>query len=93
MREAVVDDHSSLTRRPTALLVDRYEPVHLCQRVPHWHLAREPELAPLDKLLEDDVLVQRVTTDLIRRYPHSAHQGRHAPPGAVILRMRVVQPL
>ncbi len=30
---------------------------------------------------------------LIRRYPHSAHQGRHAPPGAVILRMRVVQPL
>jgi transposase, IS5 family len=51
----------------------------------------EPELAQLDRLLDDDVLFTRVKADLARRYPNSARLGRHSTPVEVILRMLVVK--
>ena len=75
------------------MIVDRYEPVNLFKLVPQLQLEMEPELAALDKLLDDDALFQRVKADLIRRYPHSARKGRRSTPVEVILRILVVQHL
>src|SRR3712207_5260553 len=75
------------------MIVDRYDPVNLFQLVPQLQLEMEPELAALDKLLDDDVLFQRVKADLLRRYPHSGRKGRRSTPVEVILRMFAVQHL
>jgi transposase, IS5 family len=53
----------------------------------------EPELAQLDRLLDDDVLFEQVKADLTRRYPNSGKLGRHSTPVEVILRMLVVKRL
>jgi IS5 family transposase len=75
------------------MIIDRYDPVNLFNLVPQLQLEMEPELAALDKLLDDDVLFQRVKADLIRRYPQSAHKGRRSTPVEVILRTLAVQHL
>jgi IS5 family transposase len=56
-------------------------------------MAMEPGLAQLDRLLDDDVLFQRVKADLRRRAPHTATRGRPPTPVEVILRMLVVKRL
>jgi hypothetical protein len=38
----------------------RYDPMDPCARVPTLSLAMEPVLAQLDRLVDDDVLFQRV---------------------------------
>src|SRR6266542_3503447 len=53
----------------------------------------EPELAALDRLLDDDLLFQQVKADLARRHPRSAARGRPSTPVEVILRMLVVRRL
>jgi IS5 family transposase len=53
----------------------------------------EPELRELDCLLDDDLLVRQVKTDLARRRPHSLTGGRHSTPVEVILRLLVVKRL
>jgi IS5 family transposase len=75
------------------MIVDRYEPVNLFELVPKLKLEMEPELAQLDRLLEDEVLLARVKADLARRYPNSKRLGRHSTPVEVILRMLVVKRL
>jgi IS5 family transposase len=75
------------------MIVDRYDPVNLFRLVPQLQLGMEPELAALDRLLEDDVLFRRVKADLLRRYPQSACKGRRSTPVEVILRMLAVQHL
>jgi transposase, IS5 family len=75
------------------MIIDRYDPVNLFRLVPQLQLEMEPELAALDKLLDDDVLFQRVKADLSRRYPQSARRGRPSTPVEVILRMLAVQHL
>ena len=42
------------------MLRDRYALVDLFALVPAWELRFEPELAELDRLLEDDLLFQQV---------------------------------
>jgi hypothetical protein len=42
-------------------------------------------LRDLDRLLDDDEIVQRVKADLARRAPHSLTRGRPATPVEVIL--------
>ena len=49
------------------MLRDRYTPVDLFALVSAWQLRFEPELAELDRLLEDDLLFQQVKADLARR--------------------------
>jgi IS5 family transposase len=75
------------------MIVDRYDPINLFELVPKLKLEFEPELAQLDRLLDDDVLFERVKADLSRRYPNSRKLGRHSTPVEVILRMLVVKRL
>jgi len=75
------------------MIIDRYHPVNLFELVPKLRLEMEPELAALDHLLDDDVLLQRVKADLARRYPNTLTCGRHSTPVEVLLRMLVVKRL
>ena len=75
------------------MLRDRYAPVQLFDLVPALQLRFEPELAELDRLLDDDQLFQQVKTDLARRRPHTLQTGRPSTPVEVILRLLVVQHL
>jgi IS5 family transposase len=75
------------------MIVDRYDPVNLFVCVPKLHADFEPELRELDRLLEDDGILQRVKADLARRYPHSLTRGRHSTPVEAILRLLVVKRL
>jgi IS5 family transposase len=75
------------------MLRDRYTPVDLFALVPALELRFEPELAELDRLLEDDQLFQQVKTDLSRRRPHTTQTGRPSTPVEAILRLLVIQHL
>ncbi len=75
------------------MITDRYDPMNLFDLVPKLSLEMDPELAALDKLLDDDVLFQRVKDDLARRYPKSLTRGRNSTPVEVVLRMLVVRRL
>ena len=75
------------------MIVDRYPPVNLFEIVPKRLVDFEPELRELDRLLEDDVLFERVKADLARRARHSWSRGRPSTPVEVILRMLVVKRL
>jgi hypothetical protein len=58
------------------MIVDRYDPINLFEElVPKLNLEMEPELAQLDRLLEDDVLFEQIKVDLARRYPNSRGSG------------------
>ncbi|MDQ5827383.1 MAG: ISNCY family transposase [Chloroflexota bacterium] len=75
------------------MIVDRYAPVNLFELVPKLVAEFEPELRELDRLLEDDGILQRVKAALARRYPHSLTRGRHSTPVEAILRLLVVKRL
>src|SRR5918912_1004539 len=75
------------------MLRDRYSPVDLFALVPALALRFEPEMAELDRLLEDDNLFQQVKADLSRRRPHTLETGRPSTPVEVILRLLVIQHL
>src|SRR5919206_2125646 len=75
------------------MIVDRYDPVDLFALVPKLMADFEPELRELDRLLDDDGILQRVKADLARRHPHSLTRGRHSTPVEAILRLLVVKRL
>lgn len=75
------------------MIVDRHDPINLFEMIPKLKLEFEPELAQLDRLLDDDVLFERVKADLCRRCPNSERLGRRSTPVEVILRMLVVKRL
>lgn len=76
------------------MIVDRYDPINLLEElVPKLALEFEPELAELDRLLDDDKLFKLLKADLLKRYPNSGRLGRHSTPVEVILRMLVVKRL
>src|SRR6478609_5012997 len=75
------------------MLRDRSVPVDLFALVPALELRFEPELAELDRLLEDDQIFQQVKGDLSRRRPHTTETGRPSTPVEVVLRLLVVQHL
>ena len=75
------------------MIVDRYDPVNLFELVPKLKLEMDPELAELDRLLEDDVLLEGARADLCKRHPNSKRLGRPSTPVEVILRMLVVKRL
>jgi transposase, IS5 family len=75
------------------MIVDRYDPVNLFALVPKLMADFEPELRELDRLLDDDAILQRVKADLARRRPHSLTRGRHSTPVEAILRLLVVKRL
>jgi transposase, IS5 family len=75
------------------MLRDRAAPVDLFALVPALELRFEPELAKLDRLLEDDELFDHVKADLSRRWPRTTVTGRPSTPVEVVLRMLVIQHL
>jgi transposase, IS5 family len=75
------------------MLRNRYAPLNLFDLVPQLSREMDPELSQLDRLLDDDILFQKVRADLLRRYPHTATRGRHSTPVEVLLRMLVVKRL
>src|SRR4051794_7198880 len=75
------------------MLRDRYEPVDLFAMAPQLALEFDPQLAQLDRLLDDDEIVARVRADLARRYPLTPVHGRRSTPVEVVLRMLVVMRL
>lgn len=75
------------------MLRDRAEPVDLFALVPALALRFEPELAELDRLLDDDHLFQQTKADLSRRHPHTLEAGRPSTPVKVLLRLLVIQHL
>src|SRR2546423_218505 len=80
-------------RRPVAMIRDRYDPMQLFELVPQLQLRFEPELAELDRLLDDDRLFQQVKADLARRWPKSPVTGRPGTPVEVVLRLLVIKHL
>ncbi len=75
------------------MLVDRYPPVALFDLVPKLLCEFEPVLRELDRLLEDDEILQCIKADLARRAPNSLTLGRPSTPVEVILRLLVVKRL
>ena len=75
------------------MLRDRAAAVDLFALVPALELRFEPELAELDRLLDDDHIFQHIKADLSRRRPHTTKTGRPSTPVEVILRLLVVQHL
>jgi transposase, IS5 family len=46
------------------MIVDRYDPINLFELVPKLNFEMEPELAELDRLLDDDAIFRKVKADL-----------------------------
>jgi IS5 family transposase len=57
--------------------------------VPALQLRFEPELTELDRLLEDDQILQQIKADLSRRRPRTIESGRPSTPIEAILRLLV----
>lgn len=81
----------SLLRCP--LVRDRYAPVEVFAGVPGLSRRMDPALMQMDRLLDDDPLFQAVKAALLRRYPHTASEGRPSTPVEGILRVLVVKQL
>jgi IS5 family transposase len=75
------------------MLRNRYDPYSLFEAVPRLGLRFDPELAELDRLLDDEPLFRLVRDDLARRYPHTTETGRPSTPVEVVLRLLVVKRL
>jgi IS5 family transposase len=75
------------------MLRDRAAAVDLFAMVPALELRFEPELAELDRLLEDDQIFWQIKADLSCRRPHTVETGRPSTPVEVILPLLVVQHL
>src|SRR4051794_1063344 len=75
------------------MLRNRYDRTDLFALVPQLGLLFEPQLEQLDRLLDDDEIVDRVREDMARRSPRSRARGRPSTPVEVVLRMLVVKRL
>ena len=76
------------------MLRDRYEPdPYFWAIIEQLAIEMEPELAQIDKILEDDELFQLIKNDLAQRHPHTLETGRNSTPVEVGLRMLAVKRL
>jgi len=75
------------------MLRNRYNRTDLFALVPRLGLRFEPQLEQLDRLLDDDEILEKVRDDLARRHPKTRSRGRPSTPVEVILRMLVVMRL
>jgi transposase, IS5 family len=74
------------------MIRERYDPIRLFDLVP-LACRFDPELAQLDRLLDDDTLFSKVKADLARRYPKTTTTGRPSTPVEVVLRLLIVKHL
>src|SRR5215467_11253567 len=75
------------------MLRERYGRQNIFEQIGTVSIAMEPVLMELDRLLDDDVLLETVKGDLSRRYARTLVMGRGSTPVEVILRMLVVKHL
>lgn len=75
------------------MLKQHHDRTDLFALVPQLGLGFEPQLEQLDRLLDDDEILDLVRGDMARRYPRTRTRGRPSTPVEVILRMLVVMRL
>jgi IS5 family transposase len=75
------------------MLKHRHERTDLFALVPQLGLRLEPQLEQLDRLLDDDEILDLVRDAMARRSPRSRSRGRPSTPVEVVLRMLVVMRL
>lgn len=75
------------------MLRDKYEIDKFFIEIQGLTSEMEPELAQIDKILDDEAIYQMVKADLSQRYPQTQQTGRRSTPVEVILRMLVVKHL
>lgn len=75
------------------MLRNRHDRTDLFALVPQLGLHFEPQLEQLDRLLDDDEIVEAVRAAMARRSPRSRSRGRPSTPVEVVLRMLVVMRL
>ena len=75
------------------MLRNHYDRTDLFALVPQLGLRFEPQLEQLDRLLDDDEIVEAIRSDMARRSPRSRSRGRPSTPVEVVLRMLVVMRL
>lgn len=75
------------------MLRDRYEIDKFFVEIQEFTSEMEPELAAIDKVLDDEVIYRMVKADVSQRYPKTQQTGRGSTPIEVILRMLVVKHL
>jgi IS5 family transposase len=75
------------------MLIEKHEQDNILARIPGLTLRLNPELAAIDRVLEDEELFGRICRDLGQRYPRTLTAGRHSTPVEVILRMLAVRHL
>lgn len=76
------------------MLRDRYESdSKFWELIEKLTIEMEPELAAIDKLLDDDELYKLIKHDFSQRYPKTVETGRYSSPVEVLLRMLTVKRL
>lgn len=75
------------------MLRDKYEIDKFFIEIQGLTSEMDPELAQIDKILDDEAIYQMVRADLSRRYPQTEQTGRPSTPVEVVLRMLVVKHL
>jgi IS5 family transposase len=75
------------------VIVARHGPQNVFALVPKLVSDFEPVLRELDRLLDDDGIVQQIAADMARRAPHSRTRGRRSTPVEVVLRLLVAKRL
>lgn len=75
------------------MLIDKHQADNIFRRVPGLTIKMNPELAAIDKVLDDDELFCLVRHDLARRHPQTESRGRKSTPVEVIVRMLAVKHL
>ena len=75
------------------MLKNRHKPTDLFALLPQLGLRFEPQLEQLDRILDDNELMDLVRGDLAKRYPKTRSRGRPSTPVEVVLRMLVVMRL
>lgn len=75
------------------MLRDKYEIDNFFMNIQTLTSEMDPELAAIDRLLDDDALYQMVRRDLEQRYGLTKQTGRPSTPVEVILRMLMVRHL
>lgn len=73
------------------MLIDKHEKDNILNRIPGLTLKLHPELAAIDRVLDDEELFRMIYDDLSERYPKTLTAGRHSTPAEVILRMLAVR--
>ena len=75
------------------MLIDKHEADNILERIPGLIIKMSPELATIDKVLDDDELFGMIRNDLAQRHPKTLTAGRKSTPVEVILRMLTIKHL